>query len=303
MLNTELTRILRAVQVTPWAILPSKLAEIRHFLWSRVNGIEASAEDRESMIKKAEDRQRSVRHGSVAVMNVYGTISQRMNMLMAMSGGTSTELLGKEINTAVADPDVSAILLNVDSPGGTVTGLPELHSLILDARDKKTIAASVNPMSASAAYWITSAASEISITPSGEAGSVGVFSMHVDESVALEQEGVKVSLIHAGKFKVEGNPFEPLNEEARGAIQADVDKFYNMFVKDVAKGRGISVKDVREKFGEGRMLLAKDALAAGMVDRIETMNETVSRLSRGSTTKPRGRGAEEMRLELAAKRL
>ena len=303
MRNHEIGHILRAAQATPWGILPAKLAEIRAVLMSRVRGVEISAEERDALIKKAEDRQRSIRHGSVAVLNVYGTIAQRMNMFMAMSGGTSTELLAKEINTAVADPDVSAILLNVDSPGGTVTGLPELHSVIMDARDKKPIAASVNPMSASAAYWITSAASEISITPSGEAGSVGVFAMHIDESVALEQEGVKVSLIHAGKYKVEGNPFEPLNEEARGSIQSDVDKFYDMFVKDVAKGRGISVKDVREKFGEGRMLLAKDALSSGMVDRIETMTETVSRLSRGSTSKPRGRGAEEMRFELAAKRL
>ena len=301
MRNHSITHILHAAQSVPWSILPEKFAEIRHFLWSRANGVEISAEEKEAWLKKAEDRQRFTRTGSVAIIPVMGTISQRMNMLSAMSGGTSTEMLTKEINTAVADPDISAIVLNVDSPGGTVSGLPEIHSAILSARDKKPIVVSVNSMSASAAYWITSAASEISITPSGEAGSIGVFAMHVDESVALEQEGVKVSLIHFGDRKIDGNPFQPLSDEARGAIQKDVDAFGAMFHRDVAKGRGVSVADVREKFGQGAMLLAKDALSAGLIDRIESFDATISRLSRGGT-KP-GRKAEDLRMrtEMAGK--
>lgn len=297
----EITLILRSAQSVPWAILETKLAEIRHFLWSRANGVEISAEEKEAWLKKAEDRQRFTRAGSVAVIPVMGTISQRMNMLSAMSGGTSTEMLGREISTAAADPDISAIVLNVDSPGGTVPGLTELHSAIMSARERKPIVASVNSMSASAAYWITSAASEISITPSGEAGSIGVFAMHVDESAALEQEGVKVSLIHFGDRKIDGNRFQPLTEEARASIQADVDAFGAMFHRDVAKGRGVSVADVREKFGQGAMLLAKDALAAGLVDKIETLDQTITRLTRG-TSKP-GRKAEDLRIrtEMAGK--
>lgn len=296
MSHTELSRIWKAAQTTPWAILPEKLAEIRSVLVHRMRGEVIAAEEREAWLKKAEERTRARRAGSVSVLPVFGTIAQRMNVMMAMSGGTSTEILEREIRQAIADPDVSAIVLDVDSPGGTVSGLPEIHSIIMDARNQKPIVASVNSFSASAAYWITSAASEIAVTPSGEVGSIGVFAMHVDESAALEQEGVKVSLISAGKFKTEGNPFEPLTEEARAAIQADVDAYYSMFVRDVARGRGVSVNDVREKFGEGRMVLAKDAKAAGMVDRVETLNETVARLSRAI-------GGRRPKAEIAERRL
>lgn len=299
-MDTELTRILRAVQETPWAILPAKLAEIRRFLFSRISGVEISVAEREALLLKAESQQRYQQQGSVAVIPVFGTISQRLNMLSAYSGGTSTEILGKQIREAVADPNISAIILNVDSPGGTVSGLPELHSLIMEARSAKPIVAVVNAMSASAAYWITSAASEISITPSGEAGSIGVYAMHVDESAALEQEGVKVTFVYAAKYKVEANPYEPLTEEAAAAIQADVDKYYSMFVRDVAKGRGVPVADVKANFGEGRMLLAGDAKAAGLADRIESLDQAVSRLSKAARP-ANSHKAMESRLEMASK--
>lgn len=288
MRNTEISRILAEAQRVPWSILPEKLAEIRAFLYLRTQGVEISAEEREVLINKAETRQRPRMSGSVAVLPIAGTISHKMNLMSAMSGGVSTELLERDIRAAVADPDVSAILLEVDSPGGTVTGLSELHSAIMSARDQKPVWASINPLSASAAYWITSAASEISITESGQVGSVGVFSMHVDESAALEQEGLKVSLIHFGDRKVDGNPFQPLSEGAREKIQADVDAYGKLFHRDLARGRGISTKDVQEKFGGGSMFLAKEALASGLVDRIESRDQTLARLSRGgkaTTTK------------------
>jgi ClpP class serine protease len=94
----------------------------------------------------------------------------------------------------------------------------------------------------------------------------------------LEQEGVKVTLISAGKHKVEGNPFEPLSEEAMAFKQARVDEAYAQFVRDVARGRGVSVADVRGGYGEGRALTAKDAKAAGLIDRIATMEDTIGRL-------------------------
>jgi len=280
----DISRILRAAHQVPWAMLPAKLAEIRAFLQARANGNEISAAEKEALLKQAEDRQRFTMAGSVAVIPVMGTVSQRLNMLSATSGGTSTELLEKQIRDAVADTSVSAIVLNVDSPGGTVSGLPELHAAILNARDQKPIAASINSMSASAAYWITSAVKDISISPSGEAGSIGVFAMHEDYSAMLAEDGVKVTLISAAKYKTEGNPYEPLTAEARAAIQSDVDAYYAMFVRDVAKGRGVSQSSVKVDFGEGRMLLAADAVKAGMVDRIETLQDTITRLSGSRST-------------------
>lgn len=300
MRNSEITRIIHAAEHTPWAILETKLIEIREFLIARLNGAEISAEERDKLLVRAESQQRYQQLGSVAVIPVFGTISQRMNMLSAMSGGTSTEMLTKQIRDAAADPSISAIVLNVDSPGGTVQGVTEAHAAILQAREQKPVVASVNAMAGSAAYWLASAASEISITPSGSAGSVGVFAMHKDLSGAAEQEGVKVTYISAGKNKTLGNPFEPLSEEARTYLQGMVDDAYAMFVKDVAKGRGVAVSEVKSNFGEGKMLDAKDALSAGMVDKVESFDQTVARVSRAKATGGSRRALQD-RLEMGAK--
>ena len=103
----------------------------------------------------------------------------------------------------------------------------------------------------------------------------------------LEREGVKVNFISAGKHKVEGNPYEPLTDEARGAIQARVDEYYSMFVSAVAKGRGVKPADVRGGFGEGRTVGAREAVSLGMADSVATLDETIARMSRGA----RRRGA------------
>jgi ClpP class serine protease len=124
---------------------------------------------------------------------------------------------------------------------------------------------------------------EIVATPSAEVGSIGIFAMHQDISRAADQAGVTTTLVSAGKYKVEGNEFEPLSDEARDQIQSQVDAFYRMFVSDVAKGRNVSTSVVGESYGQGRTMLAKEAHAAGMVDRIATLEETVKRLQ------PRGR--------------
>jgi ClpP class serine protease len=92
--------------------------------------------------------------------------------------------------------------------------------------------------------------------------------------------GVETTLVSAGKYKTEGNPWEPLSDEARESIQHDVDHFYGLFTADVAKGRGVKQADVKAGYGEGRVMNAKDALAAGLVDRVETLGEAASRLAR-----------------------
>jgi capsid assembly protease len=102
---------------------------------------------------------------------------------------------------------------------------------------------------------------------------------------------VKVSMVSAGKFKTEGNPYEPLNDDARAALQAKVNAFYEMFVKAVAKGRGVAQAGVKGGFGQGRMLLAQDAVEEGMADRVATLDQTLARLgvkSSGSSTAAEG---------------
>lgn len=286
----KIPRILTRAYELPWAVLPSKLEEIRALLLSRADLTDAADE---GVKMRAEARQRYTVSGAVAVVNVFGTLTQRANMVSDFSGGTSTELLTKQVRDAAADASISAIVLNFDSPGGAVSGVTEAHAAILQARDAKPIVASVNSMAASAALWLASAASEIVGTPSSEAGSVGVYAMFHDLSAAADQAGVKVTYVSAGKFKTENNPFEPLSEDGRAAIQSKVDHYYSMFLKDLSNGRGMSVKDIESSFGQGRMLVAKDALAAGMIDKIETFDQTISRISRGKTT-PSTRKADDL---------
>jgi signal peptide peptidase SppA len=271
--------LLRAFEETPWAILEVKLAQIRDVLELHASGVKLTPEEIEARIgPAAANRPTATRAGAVAVVPVYGVISQRMNMMSQMSGGTSTEKLAADIRGLVADPGVKAIVLNVDSPGGSVFGVPELAAEIRKARESKHIVAVANSMAASAAYWIAAQADEIVVTPSGQVGSIGVFTEHVDVSGAMEREGVKSTLISAGKYKTEANPYEPLNDEARAALQAMVDDYYVAFIGDVAAGRKTSRAAVRSGYGQGRMVNAQAAVAAGMADRVATLDQVIAKL-------------------------
>lgn len=291
-------RVLHAVAETPWAITRAKLDEILGFM-ARVHAgklgaaEEAAAKARFGAVEPAPER---IRIGSVEIIPVQGVIAQKMNLFMEVSGGTSTELLAQSIQRALDDSQVSAILLDIDSPGGSVFGVPEIADFLLQARDKKRIVAQANPVAASAAYWIAACCTEIAVPPSGQVGSIGVLSVHDDVTKAQEKDGVKTTVLRAGRYKAEGNPFEPLSEEARADMQAKLDAYYDMFVRAVAQGRGADPRTVRSGFGQGRMVMAADAKAAGMVDRVATLDATLGRLLMRSA-----RGAGERASEMTVR--
>lgn len=281
-----------------WAITGDKWAEMLPALIRHAKGEKLAAEDLQAFVGRNEQPTTETKRGAVAVIPIRGVIAHRMGAMDDTSGGTSTERIGAMLTAVAAEDSIGTIVYDVDSPGGTVTGLQELAAQMFALRGVKKQIAVVNGMAASAAYWLASQADEIVSIPSGNTGSIGVFSAHQDVSAALEKAGIKVTLIKAGKFKTEGNPFEPLDDEARAHLQARVDEAYGQFVKDVARGRGVSPADVRGGYGEGRVLQAKDAKAAGLVDRIATMDETLAR-----ATGARSRGgmrAEGEAPELAA---
>lgn len=296
-------RIYRMVMETPWAILPTKLDAILAVLELRASGGQVSAEEIRAIVGAAERPQQRAA-GSVAVLPIFGTISQRVSLMSEMSGGTSTEQFGKAFRSLMADASVGAIVLDVDSPGGGVFGVAELAESIFKARGQKPIVAVANSMAASAAYWLASAADELVVTPGGQVGSIGVFAAHDDISRANDAMGVTTTLISAGTYKTEGNPYEPLTDEARAAIQAQVDEYYGMFTAAVAKHRGASVKDVRGGFGEGRTVGAKEAVKLGMADRVATLDETIARLTGGRPARGAQRADDtdrrQRRLRMAA---
>lgn len=272
--------VLAYVTETPWAILPEKMRDISGVLSFRVAGGVYSREEIEAKLSAATPGAPVRPAAGVAVIPIHGTIAHRMGGMAMSSGGASTEALGKMIAQAASDTSIGTILYDINSPGGTVTGVAELAERMFALRGHKRQVAAVNGMAASAAYWLAAQADEIVSMPSGVAGSIGVFTSHADLSKALENEGINVTLISAGKHKVEGHPYGPLSDEARDVMQGRVDAAYTQFVSDVARGRGVSADDVRQGYGEGRALTAPEAKKAGLIDRIETIDATMARLTR-----------------------
>lgn len=292
--------VLRAVFETPWAIRPETLQVIVSVVSRRVAGERLSAEEIQDRIGAGPAGRPRSQQGAVAVIPIYGVIMPRATMFSDISGGTALTRFSAALAEAANDPQIESILLDIDSPGGSVSLVPETAAMIRQARTKKAVVAVANTMAGSAAYYLAAQADEIVVTPSGAVGSIGVYAAHEDFSAFDEKLGVKTTLISAGKYKVEGNEYEPLSEEARAAIQEQVDTFYGMFVADVAKGRGVPVADVRDGYGEGRMVLAKQAVTAGMADRVDTFDGTVSRLMAGKVARRSVRAEASLLNELGA---
>jgi len=272
------TRLLGAILATPWAILPVTLATIMEIAVRHAAGEHLTAE--EVQVRTGGRPARDVQPGAIAVLPLFGTIFPRANLMTETSGATSAEKFGATFDALVRDPGVSAIVIDVDSPGGAVPGIDEVSAQIHAARGAKPVVSVANHLAASAAYWIATAADEFVVTPSAEVGSIGVFAAHEDLSKALEMEGVKTTLISAGKYKVESSPYEPLGIEARAAIQDRVNEYYGAFTRAVARNRGVKQADVLGGFGEGRVVGAKEALRLGMADRIATLDEVIAGLQK-----------------------
>lgn len=285
-------RIIQKALNTPWALHPHKLAVVQDILRFRATGQRLSIEDIRARIGMDDDEERPKprQAGNIAVLPIHGVIANRA--FEASSGATSTEWIGAIFRRLVANDDVAAIVLDFSSPGGTVTGVPELAAEIFAARAVKPIVAHVYGLAASAGYWLASQCSEISSIPTGEVGSIGVYSLHEDYSEYLKKEGIKITAIQAGEHKLDGAPWEPLSEAALAHFQAQVDACYADFLGAVSRGRDVSVADVKANYGQGWCFEAKKAKKLGMIDRIETLEQLVTRLSSGGRRRGGDRRAQ-----------
>lgn len=233
-----------------------------------------------AMIEAVSAKQQQSKQRSVAVIPISGALEARPTELGAFLGMSSYEVIGKVFDHFAGDTSVSAIVLDVSSPGGMVYGAPELAEKIYQARGTKPIIAVANPMAASGGYWLAAAADRVVMTPSADVGSVGVITEHVDMSRRYEQAGITITPVHstASPHKGELTDAAPLSDEAKQHLQARADSIHAKFAGDLARFRGVSVQHVNEHFGRGRVVQAKEALAAGMVDRVGTMEEIIGKL-------------------------
>jgi signal peptide peptidase SppA len=176
----------------------------------------------------------------------------------------------QNVKRQLADSSVKTIDMIFDSPGGSVLGLPETADTIFQANRVKPVRAFVSGIAASAAYWLASQASTITLTPSGEVGSVGVLDLHADISKSLENSGIKITAVVSDPRKTERAPFTALTDDAKAHMQAGVNQWYGDFLAAIKRGRGARAVD-SGNYGGGRMLNSRDARALGMVDFVSSL--------------------------------
>lgn len=224
----------------------------------------------------------------IAVIPIYGTLVRRALGLEAASGLTSYGEIGATLEAALADPAVTGILLDVDSPGGEAGGVFELAERIRAADAVKPVWAIASDSAFSAAYALACAASRLVVTRTGGVGSVGVIAMHVDQSVRDAQEGFRYTAITAGARKNDFSPHEQLSNEAAARLQAEVDRLYGIFVAHVAAMRGLDEDLVRGT--EAGLFFGPEAVAAGLADGEASLDTVLTEFSAFlATRRSRGR--------------
>lgn len=264
---------------SPWAITPEMFNEVQSIYARHCRGEKIDIASIEARVGAPLNNARTpldIQDG-VAVISIEGVIAKRANLFMRISGGTSTQIAGQQFAQALADPTVKAIVLAIDSPGGTVDGTQALSDQIFAARGKKPIISVADGIMASAAYWIGSAADQVFIVGDTTiVGSIGVITTHVDTSAASMAAGVRTTEIKAGKFKQMGSSGAPLGMAEKDAIQGFVDATYQVFLDAIARNRGIDVETVKSDMAEGRIFLGRTAIDAGLVDGVATLNQVIA---------------------------
>lgn len=281
--------ILAAFASEYWAMEATKLLAIVDLLAMQAEGVKFGAEEIEARIAPQTAQAVARREGAIAIVPLRGIISPRASMTPNSStgGGATAEGFAGAINAAANDDGVKAIIVDADTPGGNVLGVDEASAAVAAVRGIKPIVVQVTGNLASAGYWIGCSADEIVMTPSSQAGAIGVRTAYDDLTAAMEKDGVAREIISAGKFKGEGL-LGPLSDDTRAYMQSRIDEYYGMFVDRVAFGRGVTSNAVRDGFGQGRMLSAQAAVRGSMADRIATMSETLARFG-VAPVEPQGR--------------
>lgn len=281
-----MSHVLDAVLAESWAIMPQALEAIlqivdRGLQAQRIDPaiFHGSGQTEERAVlairgERLEGARRAVLRERTAIIPVMGPIFPRSNLFTAYSGATSVDTLAQDLAVALESPQVDAIVLNIDSPGGAITGVSEFSDQVLRARESKPITAYVMGYAASAAYWIASAAGEVVTTDTGRLGSIGVYAAYLDTRVKDEKQGVKnIDIVSSQSPKKVPDPATP---EGRQQVQALVDDLADVFISTVARNRGVAADTVLSDFGQGDVLVASKAITAGMADRLGSLEELLT---------------------------
>jgi len=257
----------------PWLITPEYLETILSIA-AGYGDVEAL----QSKLGKPLENTRAVRAvDGVAVVPIVGPIFRRANLFTEISGATSTQILATDIRAAVENPYIRGIVLELDTPGGEANGINELANQIREATRVKPVIAYAGGMMASAGYWLGAAASEIVADSTALIGSIGVVMSYNDTTKRDEKSDVRrvdiVSSLSPDKR------IDPNTDAGRAKVQAVVDSLAEVFVSSVARFRAVSTAKVLADFGQGGVMIGAQAKAAGMIDRISSLDSVIAELA------------------------
>jgi len=224
-------------------------------------------------------------HQGVAIVPVLGELVNRGAWVGSHSGMTSYEGLKFQLARVAGDSRARSVILDMDTPGGEALGFDTAASSVRSLNAQKPVYAVVNGMAASAGYALASGAKRIITTSTGVSGSIGVVMLHLDQSRAIEAEGITPTLIYAGAHKVDANPLEPLTDSVREQLQGEVQTYYDAFINIVAEGRNgkTSARAARET--EARTYIGREAVDAKLADDVGSFEDVLAELSRKNVRK------------------
>lgn len=282
---------------TPLLVAPSKLDAILGVIGPRL-GMDLPGLAQGGPESEPKERGEVEITARIAVVPVVGTLANRVGWLDSMSGMTSYETLASELDRLAADPDVDAILLEVDSFGGEAAGCFDLADRIHAARQAKPVWGVANQYAMSAGYALLSQCEKVYVPQSGEVGSIGVVTTHVDLTGAAEQQGVRVTHVHAGARKVDTSPFRALSDDARERLEADVSQLYEQFLGVVARGGRADAAAARST--EALTYIGERAKEAGLADEVGTRADALQALAEHVTEQKHMKELEATNVALTA---
>jgi len=264
-------RVLGQIFGRPWAITQGGLQTVIASAERRgdIEAVLASRSEKLTNTQHVEMIKHEGSSGAIAVIQVSGPIFRYANIFTEISGATSIEIFAQDFRAALENKDVSTIVLNIDSPGGQVTGVNEMAQMIFEAREIKPVIAYVGGLGASAAYWLASAASEIVIDSTAQLGSIGVV-------IGFRKSSEDDSTIEIVSTASPKKRIDPETDKGRAQVLEMADALADVFIDTVAQNRGVSAQTVRNDFGQGGMLVGQAAVKAGLADRLGSLEEIIS---------------------------
>ncbi len=272
----NLPHIISKVLREPWLITEQRHHAIMAVLEGKLGGEFRTMQDYGDMEEDDSDRcdYREFQlgnGGTLAVIPIHGIVGKHLSSLEMACGGCSLDTIQSQLKTVASSSRITRVLLDINSPGGTVVGTPETAALVAKVNQSKPVWAFTDSDCCSAAYWIASQASAVYTAESSEIGSVGVRMVLLDVTRELEMEGIKVNAIYSGKYKLLGASFKQLEADERDMLQAESDRIHGDFMDAIRSNRS-----VEQSAMQGQIYSGEEAVGVSMSDGVvEDLDEVI----------------------------